>query len=438
MCGETFTNPRSTCTPRLSSPSPATLAERPTAMSTCSASSFSPSSSMTTPGPPGFTEATFTPVLRLTPRRVNVRASSFETSSSSTGTMRGSASTSVTWTPYAAYTSANSTPTAPAPMMAIDLGARSFRTAPFDEITVFSSMATPGSDFGSDPVAMMMARASIVSVAVAPFTSTTSKLWVAIALDEEPQRLFEQAFDVLQEPRAHRSVHHPVIARDRQRHPPPDSEPGVIDHRHAPDRPDREDRALGWIDDGRELGDVEHAEVRDREGCPRQLLDPELAIPRALGQVAGLDGDPGEWLSVAVAQHGRDEAVLERDGDADVRPVKDADRVALQGGVHARVRHERERAGPDHQVVHGDLGLALQRVQLLAQLPPAIHRDLARDVEVGHRRLGQGHPPGDRRAHLRKRYVLELGARGGRRRRESGHPGPLDVTTADAPPRSRA
>ena len=157
----------------LSSPSPAVLAVRPTAMSTCSTSSFSPSRSTTTPAPPGFTEATLTPVLRAIPRRVNARVSSFETSSSSTGTMRGSASTSVTWTPYAAKTSANSTPTAPAPMTAIDLGARSFRTAPFEEITVFSSMATPGSDFGSEPVARMRARASIVSAAVAPFTSTT-------------------------------------------------------------------------------------------------------------------------------------------------------------------------------------------------------------------------------------------------------------------------
>src|SRR5207237_10499253 len=106
----------------------------------------------TAPGPPGLTGATLTPVLRVIPRRVKVRASSFETSSSSTGTTRGSASSRVTCTPYEAKTSANSTPTAPAPTTAIDLGARSLRTAPFEEITVFSSMVTPGSDFGSEPV----------------------------------------------------------------------------------------------------------------------------------------------------------------------------------------------------------------------------------------------------------------------------------------------
>ncbi len=173
MVGETLTNPRSSWTPRPSSPRPATFAARPTAIRTCSTSSFSPPRSTTPPAPPGFPEATLTPVLIVIPRRVNVRASSFETSSSSTGTMRGSASRIVTWTPYEAKTSANSTPTAPAPMTAIDLGWRSFRTAPLEEITVFSSMVTPGSDFGSEPVPRMTARASSVSEPPVPFTSTT-------------------------------------------------------------------------------------------------------------------------------------------------------------------------------------------------------------------------------------------------------------------------
>ena len=47
------------------------------------------------------------------------------------------------------------------------------RTAPFEEMTVFSSMVTPGSDFGSEPVARMIARfASMVCVPPAAFTST--------------------------------------------------------------------------------------------------------------------------------------------------------------------------------------------------------------------------------------------------------------------------
>jgi hypothetical protein len=58
-------------------------------------------------------------------------------------------------------------------MTAIDRGAASLRTAPFEEMTAFSSMVTPGSDFGSEPVARMTARASSVSTPPVPFTSTT-------------------------------------------------------------------------------------------------------------------------------------------------------------------------------------------------------------------------------------------------------------------------
>src|SRR3972149_5402229 len=47
--------------------------------------------------------------------------------------------------------SANSIPTAPAPMMIIDLGACSRRTAPLEEMTDCSSIATPGRDLGSVP-----------------------------------------------------------------------------------------------------------------------------------------------------------------------------------------------------------------------------------------------------------------------------------------------
>ena len=64
-------------------------------------------------------------------------------------------------------------PTAPAPMTTIDLGRVSLRTAPLEEITSFSSIVTPGSDFGWEPVARMIARpASSVSAPAPPFTST--------------------------------------------------------------------------------------------------------------------------------------------------------------------------------------------------------------------------------------------------------------------------
>ena len=66
-----------------------------------------------------------------------------------------------------------------------------------------------------------------------------------------------------------------------------------------------------------------------------------------------------------------------------------------------------------------DLRLAFQRVQLLAQLPRAVHRHLARDVEVRYRPLGERHPPRDRRPDQRERTILELGSRDRRGHRDS-------------------
>ena len=113
-----------------------------------------------------------TPVLIAIFRRDSDRASWAETSSSSIGTTRGSASSIVTSAPYSAKTSANSTPTAPAPITMIERSRVSLRTAPFEEMTFTSSIVTPGNDFGVEPVAMITARASSLSVPVAPATST--------------------------------------------------------------------------------------------------------------------------------------------------------------------------------------------------------------------------------------------------------------------------
>jgi hypothetical protein len=65
---------------------------------------------------------TFVPVITLMPRFLNARSSSVETASSSNGTRRGSNSITVTSLPKLLKIEANSTPTAPLPMMAIVLG----------------------------------------------------------------------------------------------------------------------------------------------------------------------------------------------------------------------------------------------------------------------------------------------------------------------------
>ena len=69
-----------------------------------------------------FADVTFVAVRTAMPCFLNAFASSAETASSSFGTMRGSSSISVTSLPKRRKIDANSTPTAPLPMIAIDFG----------------------------------------------------------------------------------------------------------------------------------------------------------------------------------------------------------------------------------------------------------------------------------------------------------------------------
>ena len=142
------------------------FAPRPTAIRTRAPSTRvawpSCSSSTVTPSRPTRTPWTFTPVRTSIFRFAKLRARSFEISSSSIGKSRGRASTIVTWTPYAAKTSANSTPTAPAPITTTEGGRRSSRSASSELMTRVLSIGTPGRLFGAAPVASTIARASSV------------------------------------------------------------------------------------------------------------------------------------------------------------------------------------------------------------------------------------------------------------------------------------
>ena len=86
------------------------------------------------------------------PRFLNTRASSLLTSSSSLGTTRGRNSMMLISEPKLRKIEPNSTPTAPAPMIASDFGiCLSERISMF--VRIVSSAVSPGSSFASDPVA---------------------------------------------------------------------------------------------------------------------------------------------------------------------------------------------------------------------------------------------------------------------------------------------
>ena len=84
--------------------------------------------SISTPLGPALALVTFVPVSTLMPCRLNDFSSSADTASSSTGTRRGSSSMIVTSLPKRRKIDANSTPTAPLPMMTIDFGTPSARS----------------------------------------------------------------------------------------------------------------------------------------------------------------------------------------------------------------------------------------------------------------------------------------------------------------------
>ena len=90
----------------------------------------------------------------------NVRASSAETASSSTGTRRGSSSTIVTLLPKRLKIDPNSTPTAPLPRITIDPGT-SFRLIASSLVMMrLWSIVMPGTLRGDDPVATRMCFAA--------------------------------------------------------------------------------------------------------------------------------------------------------------------------------------------------------------------------------------------------------------------------------------
>ena len=124
---------------------------------------------------PTFTLLTLAPDKTSIFRFLKLRVSSVPQSASSSGRIPGRTSMRVTCVPKAVKTSANSHPTAPAPMIAIVLGAFSRISASSDEMTVVLLSSSPicGRPFTRDPVDMTMAFfASCFSSFPSTFTVT--------------------------------------------------------------------------------------------------------------------------------------------------------------------------------------------------------------------------------------------------------------------------
>ena len=85
-----------------------------------------------------------------------MRSACLPISASKPGMILGIASMNVTSEPSAVYTSENSSPMYPDPMIATHGGSQSSLSASSDVKTVFPSISIPGGTNGVEPVAMMM------------------------------------------------------------------------------------------------------------------------------------------------------------------------------------------------------------------------------------------------------------------------------------------
>ena len=123
-------------------------------------------------------------------------------------------------------------------------------------------------------------------------------------------------------------------------------------------RADREDRRLRRVEDGDELLDAEHAEVRDREGAALEIAccsSPSRARPTSVGAGAR---DLGEREPLGRADHGHDEALRRGDGDADVRRREAQQRLVGELTFTSGWRASACAQTFDEQVGDGDADLA--------------------------------------------------------------------------------
>ena len=125
---------------------------------------------------------------------------------------------------------------------------------------------------------------------------------------------------------------------------------------------------------------AEHAEIGDREAAAFEFLRLQLLGAGAFGERFHFVGDDGEALFFGAEDDRRDEAEIERDGDADIGMLVAQDRGVGPARIDFRHAHQRERAGLHDEIVDGEL---------VSRFPSARFRSAARaspaDCRCGNR-----------------------------------------------------
>ena len=186
--------------------------------------------------------------------------------------------------------------------------------------------------------------------------------------------LLDRFADPAQEADAVGAVDHPVIVGQRQRQHEARREAAgrlVVDRLHPRAR-DAEDRDFRRVDDRREVGAADAAEVGDAEAAALHFLERDLAAARLLRQLRELHRQLHDVLLIRVADDRHEQPAIGVHGDADVDVFLDDDFVGRQVDRRVELREHPQRGG-DHldgnrghrQVAAG--GLDLLRV-FLAEL----------------------------------------------------------------------
>jgi len=118
-----------------------------------------------------------------------------------------------------------------------------------------------------------------------------------------------------------------------------------------------ENARLGRVDDGGELLDAKHAQVRDGEGSSLELLGLELALLGPCGQILDGGGDVRETPLLSGEDNGGDEAARGGNRHGDVGAVVLADRVVVPRAVDLGHLEQGLGGGLDQEIIHRELHL---------------------------------------------------------------------------------
>ncbi len=168
-------------------------------------------------------------------------------------------------------------------------------------------------------------------------------------------------------------------------------------HRGLGDLAHGQDGGLRRVDDGHEVIQVEHPQGGHGEGAAVVVLVRQAALPGLLDELCGLLRDAGEADDVGVPDHGDDQPAGDGDGGADVDIIMVDDVIAIHAGVDDGEVLQGLGAGPDDDVVVGDLDA--QGLVLVPQGHGGGHVHHHPVVGLGVGGLAGQHIPGDGLAH---------------------------------------